>query len=226
VDLSAMAITAGDYEIASDVRILDYDKEVLFTDENGFVFFEYADGKYKLYDYVGTQTEITIPATYNNGNVTGIRQYAFYNKTNITKVIIPEGVTSIGNNAFSGCTSLIEITMPESLLEIGENSFCDCTSLMVVDVPKNVESIGINGFSNCISLTNITFGRNLKTIGKTAFWACHALKSVTFKNTEGWSVSNWGSSTSIASNDLVNSTTAAMYLTSTYSSYDWQCTIS
>lgn len=47
-------------------------------------------------------------------------------ETEITDLIIPNGVTSIGNYAFSHCSSLISATIPNSVESIGESAFSGC----------------------------------------------------------------------------------------------------
>ena len=49
--------------------------------------------------------------------------------TEITDLIIPEGVTSIGFSAFFGCSSLTSVTIPESVTSIGDYAFYDCRAL-------------------------------------------------------------------------------------------------
>ena len=48
-------------------------------------------------------------------NVTGIGDYAFYYRTNLTSVTIPSSVTSIGRSAFSGCSGLTSVDIPSSV---------------------------------------------------------------------------------------------------------------
>lgn len=61
-------------------------------------------------------------------NISPWRSYS-----NITSVIILNGVTSIGGWTFSGCTSLTSITIPNSVTSIGKWAFEDCTSLTTIN---------------------------------------------------------------------------------------------
>ena len=54
--------------------------------------------------------------------------------TEITDLVIPEGVGRIGNNAFYGCTGLTSVTIPNSVTSIGENAFYNCTGLQSVNI--------------------------------------------------------------------------------------------
>lgn len=53
---------------------------------------------------------------------------AFKNRTQLTSIVIPEGVVSIGDRAFSGCTSLSSVTIKNSETQVGENAFANCPS--------------------------------------------------------------------------------------------------
>jgi len=56
-------------------------------------------------------------------NLTAIGQEAFGYCTELTGVIIPEGVVSIGTFAFSGCLGLDSIVLPSTLVEIRSQVF-------------------------------------------------------------------------------------------------------
>ena len=77
--------------------------------------------------------------------------------TEVTSVIIPNGVTSIGSSAFSGCKSLESITLPDSVISIGDMAFDRCTNLASITIPDGVTNIGIMAFMECTSLANIYY---------------------------------------------------------------------
>ncbi len=56
------------------------------------------------------------------GGVTSIEKFAFA-RSNLSSVVIPEGVTSIGYGAFYHCDSLSEVSIPDSVTTIEENAF-------------------------------------------------------------------------------------------------------
>jgi len=205
-NLSSLTITAGSSSngyvgyYAKNIYTSTSSESKLHTTDDGYIFYEDGDTVY-LMRYTGKDTELTLPATYNNKSY-GIYQYAFYECTSLTSITIPDSVTSIGNYAFYKCTSLTSVTIPDSVTSIGSYAFGWCTSLTSVTIGSSVTSIGYHAFSGCKSLTNVTF-----------------------KNTSGWKYYSDSTSTrgkSIPSSDLSNTSAAAKYLTSTYREYYWK----
>ena len=79
--------------------------------------------------YRGNEREISIPATIEFLKVTGISSEAFYRRSYITAVTIPDSVTSIGSSAFEECTGLRSVTIGKGITSIGERAFKGCTQL-------------------------------------------------------------------------------------------------
>lgn len=91
-----------------------------------------------------------------DGELTSIDEEAFKDFTDLTAIVIPEGVTNIGYGVFWGCSALASVTFPESLNNIGYCAFADCTSLQSITLPKNVRRVIQRAFSGCSSLSSIT----------------------------------------------------------------------
>ena len=183
----------------------------------------------------GTATTGTIGQTYK---VTAIGKEAFKNywlnyiylpdtintfefgafwSSAVNSIEIPKSVTSIPDNCFAYCGQLKSITIHENIKSVGGSAFYSCTKLTSVTIVEGVTEFGWGVFKGCTALASITLPSSLKWINSSAFVDCTLLTSVTFKNATGWKAG----STSVSFSDLSNSSTAAQYLTSTYSSSIW-----
>lgn len=69
--------------------------------------------------------------------ITRIDEYAFY-ASDLTKVVLPNGLQEIGSKAFKNATDLTSINIPRSVKSIGEEAFYD-TALKSVTVMWNTE---------------------------------------------------------------------------------------
>ena len=155
-----------------------------------------------------TDSNVIIPAIYNNLPVTSIGNYAFKNGSSLTSVTMGSGVTNIGAYAFSGCTSLTSITISDSVTSISEYAFEGCSKLTSITIPDSVTSISNSVFLNCSSLnyneydnayylgnetnpyvvlvkaketsiTSCSINTNTKVIYGSAFYDCRSLTSIT-----------------------------------------------
>lgn len=117
-------------------------------------------------------------------------------KTNITSVVINEGITSIsGLEIFANCTNLKQVTFPDSLTDIGWFTFKNCTALESITIPKNVVKCGSGGntFSGS-GLKTVTIADGATTIPCQIFMDCKALQTVNIPQTvtkiEGFAFEN------------------------------------
>lgn len=107
------------------------------TDAANFEIVENGDSTVTISRYIGTETSIVIPSQIDGKTVSAIGNVtdttgAFEGCTNITSVVIPEGVTEIQDNAFYGCTSLETVTIPSSVTLLRNCAFCNCPNLRAV----------------------------------------------------------------------------------------------
>lgn len=130
-------------------------------------------------------TAVSIPdtITYKEKKyaVIGIEYGAFAN-SNLTAVVLADGVTDFGAYAFYGCTKLSSVTLPADLTYISFGAFCFCSSLSEINIPSTVTSIGTSAFRYS-ALTSIDIPYGVTTIGNSAFSYCVALTSVIIPST-------------------------------------------
>ena len=149
---------------------------------------------------------VTLPLSIHDYAVTEVGAGAFYQKSNLLSVTVPEGIKKIGNFAFSGCTQMTGVTLPATLLSVGDGAFTGCASLTRVELPESVQTLGAMMFfnceklasvklpaglkeipaqfaMNCPALTTVEGGAALTKIGAHAFFACTALATMPFPGT-------------------------------------------
>ncbi|MCQ2552814.1 MAG: leucine-rich repeat domain-containing protein, partial [Clostridia bacterium] len=124
-----------------------------------------------------TASSIEIPEyDYEGNKVTKIKDYAFYERSNIKSVKLPEGLTEIGGSAFSR-SGIESIIIPSSVRTIGKYAFDHCPNLKSVKLSNGLEII--DEFAFCDSgLESITIPASVKKVGRDAFGHCSNLKTV------------------------------------------------
>lgn len=114
------------------------------------------------------------PLEWGNGKI--------YNdeNTEITELVIPDGVTIISGTAFRGCSSLTSVVLPNTIEKIYYDAFASCTGLTSIEIPNSVTFL--SGFSSCTGLTSVTIPNSVTTIGSSAFYGCTGLTSIEIPN--------------------------------------------
>ena len=132
--------------------------------------FEYSvtQGEITITKYLGTNTNVVIPATIKDLPVTAIGNNAFQGDENLQTIELPKGLKTIGDWAFAE-SGLTKIKIPESVLEIGENAFINCIWLERVYLPSDLSEIKSYTFFGCCKLANVDIPRGIIRIGDWAF---------------------------------------------------------
>lgn len=110
--------------------------------------------------------------------VTSIGYFAFAGCGELTTVSIPESVTLIRGGAFYWCSSLLGVDLPSGITEIDYDTFAFCYSLEYVTIPEGVTYIGYEAFAECMSLDGVILPETLEIIDSRAFHDCSSLTSL------------------------------------------------
>ena len=185
---SSLNIVAG----SSAYGYVGYYAKNVYTKEGGSRLTDTADGFRFFYDgaqgylmgYNGSETDVTLPASFTAYDGTFITKYAIYDyafsgcTSLMTSITIQDSVTSIGGAAFLGCSGLTSVTIPDGVTSIDSSAFEGCTGLTSVIIPDSVESIGASAFSYCTGLTSVTIGEGVTSMEADVFFGCSSLTSI------------------------------------------------
>ena len=161
---------------------------------NEFRFISLGNNTWRLANYTGSRTNVSIPSTYNNGTVVSISDDAFSGNTAIQTLVIPDTVTSIGARSFSGCVNLTSITISKNLATIGGDAFEGCTKIADASIPAiatqsiykaalvtlriTAGDVEERAFENCGSLNSVVIESGVNSIGAYCFSGCSSLAMV------------------------------------------------
>jgi len=110
---------------------------------------------YSVSKGTAASTIVIIPSVYEGLPVVAITDSGFTSYTNMTDIIIPDGVTRIGNYAFFNCDNLESVLIPAGVTSIGNFAFHNCYSLNFIFYggASNSDWISITIGSNNTHLT-------------------------------------------------------------------------
>lgn len=171
--LLCLVLTAG---AVLSVTALETDNRKLYNN-NEYIYEISEDNTVAICYYLGNGGKVTVPAYIDGQPVKTIGEYAFYG-TDITDLVVSEGVECIEDEAFFYCTSLMTAQLPDSLESVGAGVFRDCMNLEIVNFAGDNSALGNYMFYGCTRLKEVELPRNIKTIPKGAFSYCKDLESI------------------------------------------------
>lgn len=129
-------------------------------------------------DFNMVQSNKMLESVFLPKEVSSIGFSAFAHCTNLSKVILNEGLEFILDQAFYGCEKLFEIVIPDGTIAIGSGAFQKCTSLKKITLPKSIEHIECEAFKDCVSLDSIIVSPKVIKLNSSVFYGCRSLTSV------------------------------------------------
>jgi len=186
INLSQVEITAGSEDNGSiglyAIEVHNGESKIDIIDN--YIFYSYDKGNLLL-NYIGKDTELVLPESYN-GEGYVINSYAFFNNPNYLSITISGGVTSIGKNAFEANSNLATLIFQNGVTTIEECAFQGCGALTQIILPQSLTTIGRYAFRGCGDLARIDIPDGLLSIGTDAFNFCADIERVNITNIEKW----------------------------------------
>ena len=164
-------------------------KEVVGQDGE-WKYFVNSDNTIQLTQYLGTKTELVVPANYDGYVVYAVGQQDVREDTpsakrtnilgtsenaTITKLTIEEGIKEIKCGAFEKCTEIKgNLVIPDGVTKIGAIAFNKCSGFDgTLTLPSSLKSIGDGAFQFCSGFTgDLVIPEGVETIGTFAFNKC------------------------------------------------------
>ena len=190
---SVTSIGENAFAVCSDLAKVNYTGTI-----DGWAQIEFGDygSSNPLYYAKKLYINDVLVTTANITTATKISDYAFYNCTSLTEIVIPDSVTSIGDYAFYNCTSLTKVNCTGTIDDWAQIEFGDYDSnplyyakrLYINDVlvtTANITTatkISDRAFRWCDSLAEIVIPDSVTSIGNLVFQGCSSLTSITVDN--------------------------------------------
>ena len=164
-------------------------KEVVGQDGE-WKYFVNSDNTIQLTQYLGTKTELVVPANYDGYVVYAVGQQDVREDTpsakrtnilgtsenaTITKLTIEEGIKEIKCGAFEKCTGIKgNLVIPDGVTKIGRLAFNKCSGFDgTLTLPSSLKSIVDGAFQFCSGFTgDLVIPEGVETIGTFAFNKC------------------------------------------------------
>ncbi len=110
--------------------------------------------------------------------VVALGKYAFLGCSELTSIVLPEGMISIENYAFARNTKLKSIQFPKTLKNIGASVFNGCSSLTSIEFPEGLVGIKNYAFIRCANLSTVIIPASLTEFGYGVFQECKGLREL------------------------------------------------
>ena len=159
-------------EYISDENLTFYAqyKEETFSKGLNFTYNQFDDA-YFVDIGSATDTELVVPAYYNNKNVVAVQNEGFANNDQLTSITFEGNITSIGKSAFANSLNLNTIKGLENITSISDSAFEGLANLTQFTIGNKVIAIGARAFANS-GITSVYIPASVVAIDNQAFAGC------------------------------------------------------
>ena len=185
-DNGITSVNAGEDGLLYATTTADEDALILYSVPSDYAetTLNVAEGVTDLCNGVfgGTAIEtVTIPASVTDFGASGVSDTnasgGAFKGSNVTTVVLEEGMTEIPAAAFNGAKNLTSVQIPSSVKTIGVNAFRS-TAITNLTIPATVETINYGAFRDMTSLETVTFEGEHVDVPNYAFRGCTNLRTV------------------------------------------------
>ena len=155
---------------------------IAIQDSQGLGFALSEDGSYYICVGIGTctDTQIVIPAQYEQKPVAAIGNSAFAECTRIKSFVLPDGILSIGEEAFKSCRKCEHFQIPDTVEAVGKGAFKHCKQFKEFRIPASLQEIPDEMLEGCYRLKTVVMPETVRVIGSNAFAGCQSLEAIDF----------------------------------------------
>ena len=135
-------------------------------------------------DYIVDKPKVVIPHQFTYNNVVYTLEttagYVLTGRkmnsatTDVTEIIISEGITKLGSSSFRGLSGLKNIQLPSSLEILDANCLASCKHLEKLELPQGLKTLG-GGALQFLGITEITVPDSVISFGNAMFYGCDKL---------------------------------------------------
>ena len=128
---------------------------------------------------------------YRTNDINDLKELHLFSdgETEITDLVIPDGVTFIRSYAFRNCTNFTSVIVPNSVSSISGNAFYHCWKMVKIVIDSHAivsrDYAGRNDYESSIEymfgnqVKEFVLGESVTAVGQYAFAACSRLTNVT-----------------------------------------------
>lgn len=151
--------------------------EILYKSSDGNIIIPYANNFSEASITSNTMTNGVGSIRFDKG-LRQVGNQAFYNRTTLVSVILPEGVEEVGESVFDNCLRLENVYLPQTVKKIGEYPFKNCRKLKGLSLPKDITTIPSGLLYGCTSVDSLIMPESVTEIGKQVFYECSNIKTI------------------------------------------------